>query len=138
MKTYGFSMEAGRDFDLAVEVVKRELKKKGFGVVSDIDLQALFREKLAIHDPRYRILGTCNPMLAQQALRVDPDIGLLLPCNVVVRESGDGRVTISFSAPEALLEMVGDDNLTELGIEVRRRFEKISDAIGGELGTCAA
>jgi uncharacterized protein (DUF302 family) len=138
MKTYGFSIQAGRNFDRAVEVVKRELKKKGFGVVSDIDVQALFREKLAIHDPRYRILGTCNPMLAHQALRVDPDIGLLLPCNVVIRESRDGTVVVSFSAPEAMLEIVGDDNLTELGIEVRRRFEKVSDAIGAELGSWAA
>ena len=77
--TYGFSIPAGQDFEHAVEVVTRELKKQGFGIVSDIDLQAIFKDKLAINDNRYRILGACNPSMAHQALRAEPDIGLLLP-----------------------------------------------------------
>src|SRR5262249_15454476 len=76
-RTYGFSMQFGTDFDRALDVLTRELKKQGFGIVTDINLQAIFKEKLAVDEGRYRILGVCNPWVAHQALRADPDIGLL-------------------------------------------------------------
>jgi uncharacterized protein (DUF302 family) len=130
---YGFSTDAGYDFVRAVESVTRALKKQGFGIVSDIDMQALFREKLAVDDHPYRILGVCNPMLSHQALRADPDIGLLLPCNVVVRQDKEGRVTVSFTAPEALLSLSSLEDLVNLGREVRQRLEKVRDAVAAEL-----
>jgi uncharacterized protein (DUF302 family) len=112
-----------------VDVLTRELKKQGFGIVSDINLQAIFKEKLAVDEGRYRILGVCNPWVAHQALRADPDIGLLLPCNVVVRQAKDELVTIAFTAPEALLGLVYRTDLVKLGIEIRQRLEKVRDAL---------
>jgi uncharacterized protein (DUF302 family) len=127
--TYAFSVHAGREFERAVDSVMRALKKQGFGIVSDIDMQAIFKEKLALDERPYRILGACNPMLANQALRADPHIGLLLPCNVVVRQDRDGGVEVVFTAPEALLALANDDNLTSLGMEVRHRLEKVSEIV---------
>jgi uncharacterized protein (DUF302 family) len=137
-RTYGFSIQFGKNFDRALDVVTRELKKQGFGIVSDINLQAIFKEKLAIDDGRYRILGACNPWVAHQALRADPDIGLLLPCNVVVRENKEGIVTIAFTAPEALLGLVYRTDLVKLGMEIRQRLEKVRDAVAAELTNAAA
>jgi uncharacterized protein (DUF302 family) len=130
--TYGFSIQFGTDFDHALDVLTRELKKQGFGIVTDINMQAIFKEKLAVDDGRYRILGVCNPWVAHQALRADPDIGLLLPCNVVVRQSKDELVTIAFTAPEALLGLVYRTDLVKLAMEIRQRLEKVRDAIVGE------
>ena len=135
---YSFSIQFGTDFDRALDVVTRELKKNGFGIVGDIDLQAIFKEKLAVDDGRYRILGACNPWVAHQALRADPDIGLLLPCNVVVREDREGLVTIAFTAPEALLGLVYRTDLVKLGMEIRHRLEKVRDAVAAELKHAAA
>jgi uncharacterized protein (DUF302 family) len=136
-QTYGFSVHAGREFERAVDSVTRALKKQGFGIVSDIDMQAIFKEKLALDERPYRILGACNPMLANQALRADPNIGLLLPCNVVVRQDRDGHVEVVFTAPEALLALANDDNLIGLGMEVRHRLEKVSDLVLSDLGLVA-
>jgi uncharacterized protein (DUF302 family) len=135
---YGFSVKFDTDFDRAVDVVTRELKKQGFGIVSDIDLQAIFKEKLAVDEGRYRILGACNPWVAHQALRADPDIGLLLPCNVVVREDKEGIVTIAFTAPETLLGLVYRTDLVKLGMEIRHRLEKVRDAVAAELKNAVA
>ena len=128
-RTYGFSIQLGTDFDHALNVLTRELKKQGFGIVSDINMQAIFKEKLAVDEGRYRILGVCNPWVAHQALRADPDIGLLLPCNVVVRQAKDELVTIAFTAPEALLGLVYRTDVVKLGMEIRNRLEKVRDAV---------
>jgi uncharacterized protein (DUF302 family) len=131
-KTYGFSVEAGKDFERILSLVSQELKSQGFGIVSDIDLQKIFYEKLGIDEGRYRILGVCNPSLAHQAIRAEPNIGLLLPCNVVVRQDKEGFVTVAFSAPEALLGLVYRDDLVKLGAEARNRLEKVRNAVLGE------
>jgi uncharacterized protein (DUF302 family) len=136
--TYGFSTYAGEDFDHAIDIVTKELKKHGFGIVTDIDLQAIFKEKLAVDDHRYRIIGVCNPWVAHEALRIDPDMGLLLPCNIVVREGKDGAVTISFTAPEAILGLVCRTDVVRLGLEVRRRLEKVRDAVANEINHSVA
>ena len=130
--TYGFSVAAGKDFDRALDIVVHELKNEGFGIVTDIDFQTILKEKLAVDGPRYRILGACNPSMAYQALKADPDIGLLLPCNVVVREDREGNVTVAFTAPEALLGLVNRDDITKLGMEIRRRFEDVSGVLGAK------
>jgi uncharacterized protein (DUF302 family) len=122
---YGFSVDAGNEFDVALQLVVDELRKEAFGIVSDIDMAAIFRDKLGVHEPRYRILGACNPSLALQALREDPNIGLLLPCNIVVREDARGNVTVAFMAPDAVLKIVRSDSLEKLGFEVRRRLDRV-------------
>jgi uncharacterized protein (DUF302 family) len=131
--TYGFSIQVAGDFERALEVVTKELKKQGFGIVCDINLQAIFKEKLAIDEGSYRILGVCNPWVAHQALRADPDIGLLLPYNVIVRQGKDRLVTIAFTAPEALLGLVYRTDLVKLGMEIRHRLEKVRDAVSAEM-----
>jgi uncharacterized protein (DUF302 family) len=136
-RTYGFSIQFGTDFDHAADVLTRELKKQGFGIVTDINLQAIFKEKLAVDDGPYRILGVCNPWVAHQALRADPDIGLLLPCNVIVRQGKQELVTIAFTAPEALLGLVYRTDLVNLGMEIRQRLEKVRDALLDESRTAA-
>ena len=135
---YGFSIQAGQDFNRVIDAVARELKKQGFGIVTDIDLQSIFKEKLGVDEGRYRILGACNPWVAHQALRADPNIGLLLPCNVVVREDRDGTVTVAFTSPEALLGLVYRTDLIKLGIEVRRRLEQVRDAVAEQMGRAAS
>jgi len=137
-KTYGFSVEAGKDFERILSLVTRELKAQGFGIFTDIDLQKIFNDKLGIDDGRYRILGVCNPSLAHQAIRAEADIGLLLPCNVVIRQDKEGFVTVAFVAPEAILGLLYRDDLVKLGAEIRNRFEKVRNAVLAEVKATAA
>ncbi len=130
MAEYGFSVTLDSGFDEAVERVTSELQKVGFGVLSDIDVAATLQKKLDHNHRPYRILGACNPGFAEQAIAAEPDIGLLLPCNVVVRETEDGRVTVSFMDPEAVLGIVGNAKLDTIGREVRERLERASHALG--------
>lgn len=127
--TYGFTADAGKNFDEALKLVIQELKKEGFGIITDIDFQAIVKEKLNIDEPKYRILGACNPSFAHQALRADPDIGLLLPCNVVVREDHEDHVTVAFTAPEVFMALVNRREVSRIADEVRRRFERVRDAV---------
>ena len=133
---YGFKITVPDRFEAAIERVTEELKKEGFGVLSDIDVQATLKAKLGIDSRPYRILGACNPPFAHRALEADPDIGLLLPCNVVVREEEDTSVTVAFMDPAAVLEIVDRKEITELGMEVRARLERVRDAL--ESGVPAA
>jgi uncharacterized protein (DUF302 family) len=126
---FGFGKAVDMDFDAAIDKVTGELQKEGFGVLSDIDVAAKMKEKLDKDMPRYRILGACNPGLAYQAISAVEEIGLLLPCNVLVREDADAQVHVSFMDPASVLSLVDDPGVAPLAAEVRSKLERVSAAL---------
>jgi uncharacterized protein (DUF302 family) len=121
---YTLSTTTGRPFSEAVERVRDELKIEGFGVLCEVDVQATLKEKLGVEGEPYLILGACNPPLAHRALTAEPDLGTLLPCNVVVYER-DGATHISAVYAERMLSLVGNDALAPVAVEVRGRLAAV-------------
>ena len=126
---YGFNVSVPGTLQQVEERVRAELQKEGFGVLTEIDVAATLKTKLGVERRPYRILGACNPALANQAIQADPDIGMLLPCNVVVREEEDGSVTVGFMDPAAVLKLVQRVGIDKLAAEVRSRLERVRDAL---------
>lgn len=123
---YGFERRLqGATFDQAVEQVTAALKKEGFGVLTTIDVKDTLKKKLDADFRPYVILGACNPVLAHQALTTEPQIGLLLPCNVVVQEEPEGGILVSIAAPRAMFTLVDNPKLLPVVEEADRRIQRV-------------
>jgi len=126
---YGFSISMKGSMNEVCDKVTEALKAEGFGVLTEIDVQATLKQKINVDRKPYKILGACNPKLAHQAISAEPDIGLLLPCNVVVREEDDGSMTVAFMDPAAVLSMVDNAQVHEIAPQVKTKLEKVRDLL---------
>jgi uncharacterized protein (DUF302 family) len=129
---YGFTTTlTGATFDQCIASVTAALKAEGFGILSDIDVQRAMKEKLGQDMAPYRILGACNPPLAHQAVTAVPDIGLLLPCNVIVREEAPGRVVVGFLDPQIMVGLVGKPEVRAVADAAEQRLRRACASLGG-------
>ena len=128
---YALTVQAAQGFDETVARVRTELEAEGFGVLTEIDVQATLHNKLGVEMDRYLILGACNPTFAHQALELEPELGVLLPCNIVVYESG-GRTIVSAVDAERMLSIVGNDKLAPVAAEVRARLAAVVERVATE------
>lgn len=129
---YGFTTTlTGLSFEEAIVKTTAALKAEGFGVLSDIDVQQAMKEKLGEDMPPYRILGACNPPLAHQAVMAVPDIGLLLPCNVLVREEAPGRVVVGFLDPQIMVGLVRKPAVRAVADAAEQRLRRACESLGG-------
>jgi uncharacterized protein (DUF302 family) len=126
---FGFGTVVDSTFDEAIENVTAKLSEEGFGVLSDIDVAAKMKEKLGKDMPRYRILGACNPALAYQAISAVDDIGLLLPCNILVREDADANVHVDFMDPVSVMSLVKDPGVEPLANDVKDRLQRVMESL---------
>ena len=126
---YYYSKVMDLSFDEAIVRVTDELKKEGFGVLTEIDVKATLKNKLDVDFRNYRILGACNPPFAYQALLAEPQIGLMLPCNVVVQESDNGQIIISAIDPLASMQAVENEALGEVAEQVRAKLQKVIESV---------
>ena len=131
MSNYGFGVTVPGNFDEVIDKTIEALKTEGFGVLTTIDVKATLKKKIDVDRRPYTILGACNPVLANRAIEAEPDIGLLLPCNVLVREEDDGSVSVLFMDPAAVLGMVDSPDVTELASEVRGKLQKVAELLKG-------
>ena len=129
MRDLGRSVDLAVDFDTAVDRVTEALAQEGFGVLTRIDVDDAFRKKLGVEFRRYAILGACNPKLAHKALSAAPEVGLLLPCNVLVREDSDGKVHVDFMDPASVMSLVDNPGVAPLAAEVKQKLERACEAL---------
>ena len=129
--SYYISKTVDRPFDAVVTEVVARLKEQGFGLLTDIDVQSTLKAKIGADTAKYRILGACNPRFAHQALQIEDKLGVLLPCNVIVRETPDRKVEVASIDPVAAMEPTGNPALRSTAEEVRRLLTKAVSQLGG-------
>ncbi|MEX2368824.1 MAG: DUF302 domain-containing protein [Candidatus Paceibacterota bacterium] len=129
--SYGYTQQATGNFSDITTAVQEALAREGFGVLSNIDVKDTLKKKLGVDQAPYQILGACNPKLAHQALSLEPELGLLLPCNVIIYEQ-DEKVFISAVDPEILLGVTDNEELYEIATEVKERLRRVVDAVANK------
>jgi len=129
MSKYAFGKTVAMTQEQAVQAVTQALAGEGFGVLTEIDVAATLKKKLGLERPPYKILGACNPQFAARALEMEPQIGALLPCNVVVRQGADGKTVVEFMDPNAVLGLVGRPEVAPIAAEVRARLVRVMEAL---------
>jgi uncharacterized protein (DUF302 family) len=127
--SYYFSKTLNVSFDEAVAKVTEELKKEGFGILTDIDVQATLKKKLNADFRKYRILGACNPPFAYQALKAEDKIGLMLPCNVIVQELSEGKVEVAAIDPIASMQAINNPLLGNVAQQVHAKLKKVIESL---------
>ena len=125
---YGYKKKVRASFEEALEKTREELQKEGFGILTEIDIKATLKKKLDVDYDNYLILGACNPPFAYQALQAEKDIGLLLPCNVIVYEQ-DGKIFVSAIVPTVAMGMVNNEDLLGIAAQVEEKLKKVIDSI---------
>jgi len=128
MISYGFKKELDLGFDDALAKVTAELEKEGFGVLTEIDVKATLAKKMDVDFPRYQILGACNPHNAHKALLAEEDIGLMLPCNVIVYER-EGKSVVSVIKPTVVMGMIENPELREIAEDVEAKLKRVFEAL---------
>jgi uncharacterized protein (DUF302 family) len=128
MITYGFAKEVDAPFEKILEMLPDALKKEGFGILTKIDLQEKFKEKLGIVFKKYVILGVCHPPSAHKAILVEENIGLMLPCSIIVYEK-DSKTAISIIKPTTAMGMVGNKELTRIAEDVEAKLKRVFESI---------
>jgi uncharacterized protein (DUF302 family) len=127
--SYYYNKTIAGEFEQVIEKVTEELKKQGFGVLTEIDFSGTVKKKLDKDMPAYRILGACNPVFAYKAYQAENKIGTMLPCNVIVQDAGNGNVEVSAVNPIASMMGVGNDSLGDIAGEVKDKLESVIDAL---------
>ena len=122
---YYSTKTVARSFDEILAKLTDELKKEGFGILTEIDVKETLKKKLNVDFRRYKILGACNPPLAYQALQAEDKIGILLPCNVIIQEKGDGQVEVSAIDPMETMKVVGNPKLAALAEQVQAKLKRV-------------
>ncbi|UCF12997.1 MAG: DUF302 domain-containing protein [Thermoplasmatales archaeon] len=128
MISYGFTKEVDIPFEETIELVTEELNKEDFGILTKIDVKDKFKEKLGIDFKKYVILGACNPPSAHKAILAEENIGLMLPCNVIVYEKGN-KTKISIIKPTVAMSMINNEALKEIAEKIEKKLEDVIDAI---------
>jgi uncharacterized protein (DUF302 family) len=128
MTEYGFVKKVNGSFEVVCEVLPDILQREGFGIITRIPLHEKLREKLGVTVNRYLILGACNPANAHKAITIEQNIGLMLPCNVIVYEK-EGATWIGVIKPSGMMSMIGNDELTALAAEVEQKLKRVFDSI---------
>lgn len=129
MTSLGFTLLLNRSFEAAIDEVTAALKTEGFGVLTEIDVSTTLKKKIGVDFPPYRILGACNPLLAHQALSLDPEVGLLLPCNVTVRQTESGATAVAIIDPLVMLGVVTNPAIQPIADEARARLQRVVDTL---------
>ena len=129
MSKYAFGKTVAMTQEQALQAVTQALAVEGFGVLTEIDVAATLKKKLGIERAPYKILGACNPQFAARALEAESQIGAFLPCNVVVRQGGDGKTVVEFMDPDAVLGLVGRPEIAPIAAEVRARLTRVLEAL---------